>query len=128
MAASATETGFIRGFGTLGRDDTPVAGGKGANLGELTAVGLPVPPGFVLTGQAYLHALDQAGCRQRVLDLVSKADLDDSSALKLVSEELQTTVRNAGLPDDVESQVRGAFEETVRCRTTRPASWRSAGG
>jgi hypothetical protein len=31
-------------------------GGKGANLGELTAGGLPVPPGFVITGEAYLDA------------------------------------------------------------------------
>ncbi len=110
MAASLTDSRFIRGFGTLGRDDTPVAGGKGANLGELTAAGLPVPPGFVLTGEAYLHALDAAGCRQRVLDLVGNADLEDSSALKLVSQELQTTVRSAGFPDDVRSQVQEAFE------------------
>jgi len=94
----------------LGRADTPVAGGKGANLGELTAAGLAVPPGFVVTGQAYLHALDVAGCRQRVLDTVGNADLDDSSALKLVSDELRATIQNVGIPDDVRSQVRDAFE------------------
>jgi len=110
MAASTADVEFIRGFSTLGRTDTPVAGGKGANLGELTAAGLPVPPGFVVTGQAYLHALDLAGCRQRVIDIVGDADLDDSGALKLVSEELRATVQNAGIPDDVRSQVRESFE------------------
>ncbi|OJY47706.1 PEP/pyruvate-binding domain-containing protein [Pseudonocardia sp. 73-21] len=45
--------GFIRGFGELGRGDVDVAGGKGANLGELTRAGFPVPPGFVLTTDAY---------------------------------------------------------------------------
>ena len=59
MVAKTSE--FVRDFENLRRDDTPVAGGKGANLGEMTAAGLPVPPGFVITGQAYLHALDVAG-------------------------------------------------------------------
>src|SRR5579871_6756814 len=33
----------------------PRAGGKGANLGRLLRLGLPVPPGFVVTTDAY-HA------------------------------------------------------------------------
>ncbi|MEN3299422.1 MAG: pyruvate, water dikinase, partial [Pseudonocardia sp.] len=44
---------FIRRFDELARDDVDVAGGKGANLGELTRAGFPVPPGFVLTTDAY---------------------------------------------------------------------------
>ena len=108
MVAETSE--FVRGFETLRRTDTPVAGGKGANLGELTAAGLPVPQGFVITGQAYLHALDVAGCRKRLLEVVGKIDLDDSSALKLASDELQATVRRAGVPDDVRADVLEAFE------------------
>ena len=37
----------------LRKDDIALAGGKGANLGELSHAGLPVPPGFVLTTTAY---------------------------------------------------------------------------
>jgi pyruvate,water dikinase len=109
MASSPSQ--FVRDFETLGRNDTPIAGGKGANLGEMTAAGLPVPPGFVVTGQAYLHALDVAGCRQRLVDIVGGTDLEDSSALKLVSDELRSTVRAAGVPDDVRSVVQAAFDE-----------------
>ncbi|MGB8222450.1 MAG: phosphoenolpyruvate synthase, partial [Polyangiales bacterium] len=87
----------------------PVAGGKGANLGELTAAGLPVPPGFVVTGQCYLHALDAAGLRQRLLDLVAHVDIDDSSALKIASEELRATVYRAGIPNQVQAAVMQAF-------------------
>ena len=39
-------------FETLGRGDVAVAGGKGANLGELTRAGLPVPRGFVVSAPA----------------------------------------------------------------------------
>ena len=41
-------TDYVIGFDTLGKNDTPTAGGKGANLGEMTTAGLPVPPGFVV--------------------------------------------------------------------------------
>ena len=42
----------VVGLGELGRDDVALAGGKGANLGELVRAGLPVPPGFVVTTAA----------------------------------------------------------------------------
>ena len=43
----------IRRFAELGKVDVDFAGGKGANLGELTRAGLPVPPGFVIGAPAY---------------------------------------------------------------------------
>ena len=41
-------------FDELRKDDIALAGGKGANLGELSHAGLPVPPGFVVTTTARL--------------------------------------------------------------------------
>ncbi|WP_138415386.1 PEP/pyruvate-binding domain-containing protein [Sinomonas gamaensis] len=41
--------------------DLPIAGGKGANLGELVAAGLPVPDGFVVTTAAYRAHAEAAG-------------------------------------------------------------------
>ncbi len=56
----------IRWFEEIRLTDTGSVGGKGANLGELTAGGLPVPPGFVITGEAYLDAIGRAGIRERL--------------------------------------------------------------
>jgi hypothetical protein len=39
---------YVRDIATLRLSDAHGAGGEGANLGELAAPGLPVPPGFVL--------------------------------------------------------------------------------
>ena len=61
-AASST-MGDIVWFKDLGVTDVASAGGKGANLGELTRAGFPVPPGFVVTAPAYLEAMDRAGVR-----------------------------------------------------------------
>src|SRR5207253_696733 len=45
---------------TLGAQDLTVAGGKGANLGELIRAGFPVPDGFVITTDAYAAAASAA--------------------------------------------------------------------
>jgi phosphoenolpyruvate synthase/pyruvate phosphate dikinase len=37
---------YLRQLSEVGRDDVDLAGGKGANLGELTSAGLPVPNAF----------------------------------------------------------------------------------
>jgi phosphoenolpyruvate synthase/pyruvate phosphate dikinase len=54
----------------LGRGDVASAGGKGANLGELTRAGFSVPPGFVVSAEAYLDSMADGGIplgRQRGL-------------------------------------------------------------
>lgn len=40
-------------FKDIDKHDTPIVGGKGANLGEMTKIGLPVPNGFAVTIEAY---------------------------------------------------------------------------
>ena len=61
----STATGFalIRRLDELSRDDIPFAGGKGANLGELTNAGFPVPSGFVVGAPAYAAFCDEGGLR-----------------------------------------------------------------
>ena len=51
----------IRRFGEIGLTDVALVGGKGANLGELTSAGLPVPPGFAVTATAYLDTVSKSG-------------------------------------------------------------------
>src|SRR5581483_7149605 len=43
---------FVYGFAEGGRDMAGLLGGKGANLAEMTRMGLPVPPGFTVTTEA----------------------------------------------------------------------------
>ena len=39
---------YIRSFEDIRKEDIPSAGGKGANLGEMTAAGIGIPKGGVL--------------------------------------------------------------------------------
>ncbi|WP_297421068.1 phosphoenolpyruvate synthase [Thermococcus sp.] len=50
-----SEYKFVKWFEELGKEDVPLVGGKGANLGELTNAGIPVPPGFCVTAEAYKY-------------------------------------------------------------------------
>ncbi|MFE1794886.1 pyruvate, phosphate dikinase [Streptomyces sp. NPDC059517] len=43
---------YVYDFAEGGRDMADLLGGKGANLAEMTGLGLPVPPGFVVTTEA----------------------------------------------------------------------------
>ena len=55
----------IRPFSDLTTDDAPYAGSKGANLGQLTRMGLAVPPGFVVGAPALRAAAEDARAARR---------------------------------------------------------------
>ena len=90
-------------FDELTIEDVGSAGGKGANLGELVSVGLPVPEGFVVTAEAYLEAMDVGGVRADLVDRVSTADADESS-LARVAAELQDLVHKAGMTASLDAR------------------------
>jgi pyruvate,water dikinase len=102
---------FVEWFADLTRTDVDRVGGKGANLGELTGAGFPVPPGFVITADAYLRALDQAGVREIFRDRIVDLDVDDPAALTAAAHDLQAVVRHAGMPDDVRRAVLSAYAD-----------------
>src|SRR5262245_19331770 len=56
---------WIRQFGggsAEGRaKDKALLGGKGANLAEMAALGLPVPPGFTITTEVCRHVMEHGG-------------------------------------------------------------------
>ena len=99
----------IKRFDQLRKGDTESAGGKGANLGELSAAGLPVPPGFVITAGVYLAALDTAGVREKMRQMAAEVDPNDAAALERVSHALQALVSEAGIPKQARAALLDAY-------------------
>jgi pyruvate,water dikinase len=97
-------------FADVSLADVPHVGGKGANLGELTRAGLPVPPGFVVTADAYLDAMDAAGVRARLLERSASVDVDDPTALNDAAAELRELVHGAGLPAALHERLLAAYD------------------
>jgi pyruvate,water dikinase len=115
--ASNRIAGWIAWFRDFGVGDAAVAGGKGANLGELERAGFPVPGGFVVTAASYLHAIESAGMRDRLRQLAAKASGADDLEIARLSSEAWTVVEKAGMPRDLRDAVIDAYGElgdTVR--------------
>jgi pyruvate, water dikinase len=96
---------FIAWFEELTKKDTATAGGKGANLGELARADLPVPPGFVVTAEAYLAAMDQGGVRGELKRIADSVDTEAPAALESAATALRELVRKAGMPEAVRQSV-----------------------
>ncbi len=90
--------------------DPAIVGGKGANLGELVEAGFRVPPGFVVTANAYLAAVEEAGIRTSLREL-SAAAVDDDDHLATRARELQELVLGAGLPQWLHHEVEQAYRK-----------------
>ena len=106
----------IAWFDELSVDDASRAGGKGANLGELTRAGLPVPPGFVVTAGAYLDAMEQGGVRRELVDIAGAVDIDAAAGLAAAAVRLQELVHKAGATDALQREVAAAYERLGRGR------------
>ena len=91
----------------VGLDVVELAGGKGANLGELIKAGMNVPPGFVITAPAYLWALDESGAREDLNAPV--ADRSDQEKLAAVAHQKRAIVEGVKIPDALADQVLAAY-------------------
>src|SRR5579872_7377622 len=109
LTFSGTAVDAVRDFSALTRRDVDYAGGKGANLGDLTLAGLPVPSGFVIGAPAYRAFCDVQGLRARIEDQLRDLDVDDTLALTEVSGRVRDMVAREPLPDWLEETIRDAY-------------------
>jgi pyruvate,water dikinase len=109
--AAQSTLDVVRPFTHLGREDTAYAGGKGANLGELTSAGLPVPDGFVIGAPAYAAFCDQTGLRQRLATLLDGVDVEDTAALQAASAAARDLLDATPMPEPLQGAIRSAYEQ-----------------
>ena len=105
----------IAWFQDLGVGNAELAGGKGANLGELTAAGLPVPAGFVVTSEAYLGAIEASDAREKLQATLLGLDADDDDALTAASELARSLVRSTPIPADLAQEITDAYQRLGNC-------------
>lgn len=101
----------VKRFAEIGLDDLAAAGGKGANLGELTKAGLPAPPGFVITASAFLDAIDRTGVRGRLRELQANVNPEDAASLGAAAAEAQRLIQATPVPPELASAILDAYHE-----------------
>ncbi|RLG11012.1 phosphoenolpyruvate synthase [Candidatus Pacearchaeota archaeon] len=101
---------FIKWFSELNKDSGPIAGGKGANLAEIYNLGVQVPPGFVVTAQAYDYFIEKAGIKQKIKELLSKIDYEDTKQLDEITKKIRTSIVESKLPKEMKKEILEAYE------------------
>ena len=116
----------IRPFSALSVADVPWAGGKGANLGQLTLAGMPVPPGFVIGAPAYAAFLDQTGLRDRLSELLDTVDVEDTQALRQAAEQARLALGATEMPAWLQTAIADAYDELIGDDADAPVAVRSS--
>ena len=105
---------YTRGLAELRGADADAFGGKSANLGELLAAGIPVPPGFALSADAYRVFVSEAGLDGAIAAALARARPDDVDALTAASKAIDEAMRSAPMPDAVRIDVAKSYGELAR--------------
>ena len=102
---------YIKWFNEINKDDINLVGGKGANLGELTSMGLSVPPGFCVTATGYDKFIEYSELDEVVKILIENLNVDDVDALTEVSKEIRNKINNGEFYPKLEEEILNAYKE-----------------
>ena len=85
--------------------DIPIVGGKGANLGELTMAGFPVPNAFVLTTAAYDYFIEKSKIMNVINDELKAIDRNSDDSLAKASANIRAAFEKFDIPKDLKDDV-----------------------
>jgi len=102
---------YIVWFNEVNKDDIRLVGGKGANLGEMVSARIPVPPGFIVTSEAYFEFLRASGLAKEIRKLLENLDVNDSKKLQQVSDATKAKFTALSIPDDLARQIKTAYRK-----------------
>ncbi|HPH34626.1 MAG TPA: phosphoenolpyruvate synthase [Methanoregulaceae archaeon] len=93
------------------KEDIAAVGGKGASLGEMSSIGLPVPGGFVVTSRAFRHFLIETGIEQPLFSHLENLNVDDNNALEQASKKARALVMKAKMPASLKDRIRESYQK-----------------
>jgi pyruvate,water dikinase len=102
---------FTLPFSEISRHDVHLAGGKGASLGEMTGVGIPVPPGFVILASAFDRFLHETDLYQDIQSQFDKINYQDTNSVEGASVVIRDLIHDAKFPQDLTHQILAAYKK-----------------
>ena len=96
-------------FSEIDSGDLALAGGKGANLGEMSRRGAPVPPGFVVSVVSYQRFLSDNGLDASIRAILDNLDIHNSGELVAAAARAQNAINSAPLSADLERDIADAY-------------------
>lgn len=101
----------ILSFSEISKSDVGSCGGKGASLGEMTGAGIPVPPGFVVTAQAFDKFLADSDINVEIDAALGKANPKDVESVEEASEVLRQLIMSAEMGEALEKEILDNFKK-----------------
>jgi pyruvate,water dikinase len=105
---------YVIPFEKLRKKDVEIVGGKNANLGELISIGIPVPPGFAITAEAYKLHIERNNLADKISSILSNLDIMDSTALESASKKIREIIESGEIPEEVKTEILEAYRELGR--------------
>ena len=116
---------YTKNFNKLTKKDASTAGGKGASLGEMTNVGIPVPPGFVVVVSAFEAFLKKAGLEEKIENIVQEVNPEEIESGEKASRKIRELIKDEEVPEDIQKEIREAYKtlgaESVAVRSSATA-------
>ncbi|HPT37976.1 MAG TPA: phosphoenolpyruvate synthase [Methanothrix sp.] len=97
----------------VGKEDLSVVGGKGASLGEMINIGVPVPGGFAVTAQAFRDFINRAGIAKKLFEALD-VDVNQEAELHKAEETAKKLIMGAKVPVDIENAIKSRYEELCK--------------
>ncbi len=98
-------------FKDIGKEDVPIVGGKGANLGEMTRANIPVPPGFVVSVDAYFEFLKKSDIIDEIKTLLESLDIEDTRQLQRVSAVIKQMFMDSKIMPELANKIKAAYKQ-----------------
>ncbi len=100
---------FVKTFGEMTMEDIQEAGGKAANLGELTQNGFNVPPGFCVTSESLSYHTEKNNLQPEIDAIAADFDYEDFGEMDEKTAKIRDLIANAEIPDDLYKEICGAI-------------------
>ena len=124
-----SEESYIGWLKLYNRLNLSEVGLKNAVLGEMKQSGLPVPPGFFLTAEAFEEVLGYNNMKDRIYGILSGLNPDQVETVDQASQAIRKMIEFNGMPSELESLIINRYhffsqhhsEETEMPVSVRPS-------
>jgi pyruvate,water dikinase len=99
---------YLLPFKQISKEDVAAVGLKGAVMGEITQVGIPIPQGYVITTSAYFDFLKQTGLQRKIEQLLAIANNSEEN-LREATNLIRKAIEHATVPTDIISEIKQAY-------------------
>ncbi len=100
---------FVYWFSEIGKEDGALVGGKGANLGEMYNLGIPVPPGFNISSEAYFSFIKENNLKEKIAEYLKLTDKNRPESYTDASDKIKKLIVGSPIPSEISFEVLKAY-------------------